>query len=228
MIEGEARCEMRPQKPKLLSVSLAWGIGWLLVSLGQTISNALSIPNSGMTAAYLLGFAGWGIGAVATIRYVHHKFATGRSAIVLSAIGWGIGAFVAVVLMPSVARLAENAMLGFLGPTGSPILGSVIGGAFTLSSKSSMSRTSVAGAVMRGALSWGISFLVFQYLAFLSGYILLLLTATRLEPIVGYPWASVPGWAIPAAFGGGLAGLIAPWLQGVNKIPEEKVPQTIS
>src|SRR4030042_481170 len=73
-------------------IAWAWGAGWLLVSMGTAISGVYSNPNSGLTAAYVLGFAGWIIGAAVTIHYVRQQFGKNVYLTGLSIAGWAVGA----------------------------------------------------------------------------------------------------------------------------------------
>jgi len=197
------------QGQKVWSVAWAWAAGWALVSMGQVISGAFNRPNNGLTAFYVLGFAGWAIGAAGTIRYVRSRFGADIHVTALSAAGWCVGALVAVVLWFFWAETAETWQVGFLGPIVAPVLGGVIGGAFTLPMRSLSSAVAIVRASLLGAFSWGAAFLVFQFLAFYAGYILMLMTAGLLAPTVGWVWAQVPGWALPAGIGGFLAGWLA-------------------
>src|SRR5687767_5611394 len=121
-----ARGDMVDQQRRLQSVSWTWALGWLLASMGFVISDAYSSPNRGLTAAYLLGFIGWGIGAAGTVRYIHHRFGGEIHVVVLSMIGWGAGAVVAVALG---LRWLEEWNAGFFGPIFGAALGGAIGGA---------------------------------------------------------------------------------------------------
>jgi hypothetical protein len=96
--------------------SVAWALvaGWVLASMGQVISDVYSLSNRGLTAAYVLGFAGWTIGAAGTIRYVRHRLGANVHVIALSVAGWGVGALVAVVL--GLFVLAGNVERRLLGP----------------------------------------------------------------------------------------------------------------
>jgi hypothetical protein len=165
-----------------------------------------SLPNRGLTALYVFGFAGWTIGAAGTIRYVRHRFGADVYIIALSVAGWVVGALVAVVL--GLFR-AETWNVGFLGLIVGPAVGGAIGGALTLPMRSPSSPATIVRASVRGALSWGAAFLVFQFLAFYTGYILMLMTAVPLASIVGWVWATVPGWALPAGVCGFLAARLA-------------------
>jgi hypothetical protein len=197
------------RKREYLSIAWAWAAGWTLVSIGQVISDVYSIPDTDLTAYYALGFVGWTIGAAGTIRYLHNRFEANVHVIALSVLGWGVGALVAVGLMPFMALWAETRQLGFLGPILSPVLGGAIGGASTLPMRSLSCPATIARASMLGAFSWGTAFLVFQFLAFYAGYILMLMTLNTLAPIVGWIWAGVPGWSLPAGVGGFLAAWLA-------------------
>lgn len=48
-------------------IAWAWAIGWALVSTGMVLSDVYSIPNRGLTAYFVLGLAGWALGATVTI-----------------------------------------------------------------------------------------------------------------------------------------------------------------
>jgi len=200
---------MIKQQKKFWSIAWAWAAGWVLLSMGQVISGVYNSPNNGLTAFHVLGFTGWGIGAAGTIRYVRQRFGVDVYVTALSAAGWCIGALVAVALWLFWADKAETWQIGFLGPIVGPGLGGAIGGAFTLPMRVLSSPAAIARASLLGALSWGAAFLVFQFLAFYAGYILMLITAGLLAPIVGWVWAQVPWWALPAGVGGFLAALLA-------------------
>ena len=93
-------------------IAWAWGAGWLLVSMGMAISGVYSSPNSGLTAAYVLGFAGWTIGAAVTIHYVRQQFGKNVYLTGLSIAGWAVGAFVAVVTWAVMAAHLGCRLLG--------------------------------------------------------------------------------------------------------------------
>jgi len=194
------------QRPKFWSVAWAWAAAWVLVSIGQMVSGVYNLPNYGLMAYYLLGFAGWAIGAAGTIRYLHQRFGADAHRMALRAAGWAAGALVALWFGLFWAQTWDA---GFLGLILGPALGAVIGGAFTLPLRSPASPAAVLRACLRGAISWGAAFLVFQVLAFYAGYILTQMTVNLLAPILGDVWATVPGWALPAGFGGFLAALLA-------------------
>jgi hypothetical protein len=186
-------------------ISWAWAAGWFLVSMGMTISDVYSSPNRGLTIAYVMGFAGWAIGAAVTINYMQHQFVTNVYITGLSMAGWTVGALVAVALG---LYWLQTWDAGFWGPIVAAAIGGAIGGALTLPIRYPSSLATIVRRSLWGAFSWGVMFLVFQVLAFYAGYILSALTVNRLVPIVGNIWAEVPGWALPA----GLAGLHAAWL----------------
>lgn len=196
-------------------IAWAWGAGWLLVSIGMVISGVYSSPDSGLTTAYVLGFAGWAIGAAVTIRYLRQQFGSNVYLTGLSIAGWAVGAFVAVVIGLSWLH-TWNA--GFWGPIVGTAIGGAIGGGFTLPFRSPFSATAIAGRILWGAISWGAMFLIFQTLAFYAGYILSALTVNQLVPLLGNTWASVPGWAVPL----GLAGLHAAMLASRTIRPRER------
>lgn len=188
------------------SIPWAWAATWVLVSMGQVVSDLYSRPNRGLTTWYVLGFAGWAIGAVSIIGYVRRRYEANGAVIALSAAGWGAGAFVALVLS---LVWAEKMNPPFFAIILGPALGGAIGGALTFPLRSISAPGAVVRASLRGALSWGISFLVFQVLAFYAGYILTTVTVNPLVPILGHIWAKFPGWALPAGVGGYLAALLA-------------------
>jgi hypothetical protein len=194
------------QRGKILPVALAWAAGWLLVSLGQAISDVYSSPKRGLTAVYVLGLAGWAIAAAVTIRYVRRQFGADGHVTALSAAGWAAGALVAVV-MGTHWLFTWNA--GFFGLIAGPALGAVIGGAFTLPMRS----LSPAGVILRasllGAFIWGLVFLIFQTVAFYAWYFLFAKTVNSLYRTVGPVWALIIVGIFPAGIGGFLAGLIA-------------------
>jgi len=195
------------RRPKLISVAWAWAAGWVLASMGQLILYMYSTnPNDISPAVYVLGFAGWVIGAAGTIRYVRHRFEADVYVIALSVVGWGVGALVAVVLG---LFWLQTWNVAFFGPIVGAAIGGAIGGAFTLPMRSLLSPATIVRDSVRGAFSWGLAFLVFQILAFYAGYILMLITAVQLAPIVGWVWAEVPGWLLPAGVFGLLAALLA-------------------
>lgn len=190
------------QQRQIKSIAWAWAAGWVLASMGQVISDVFSSPNRGLTAFYVLGFAGWATGAAGTIRYVRNRFGADVKVTALSAAGWGFGALAAVVLG---LFWMETWNVGFLGSIAGPALGGAIGGALTLPMRSLSSPAAILRASVRGALSWGAAFLVFQFLAFYTGYFLMQMTIVPLLPILGPVWATFPGWAFPAGAGGFLA-----------------------
>jgi hypothetical protein len=197
---------MAEKQTKFQSVVWAWAAGWLLVSMGQQISGIYNLPNRGLAAYYILGFGGWALGAVFTIRYMRQRFAWDARITALSAAGWGAGALIAVLFG---WYLAQSWDAGFLGLLVAPAIGALIGGALTLPVQFPATRITVVRASLRGAFSWGLSFLVFQFLAFYSSYLISALTVNLLAPILGDVWASVPGWGLPAAAGGYAAALVA-------------------
>jgi hypothetical protein len=205
---------MITQRPKFQSVAWTWAAGWMLVSLGVVLSGVYNSPNRGLTAFYGLGFAGWVIGAAGTIRYVHQRFGADARMIALSAVGWGGGALVAVLLGLFWMFRWDT---GFLGPLLAAALGGAIGGAFTLPLRSLSSPAAMLRMSLRGAFSWGLAFLVFQFLAFYAGYILMQLTINPLLPLLGEVWAGVPGLALPAGVCGFTSALLAllasKWIQ---------------
>ncbi len=186
-------------------IAWAWGAGWLLVSMGTAISGVYSNPNNGLTTAYVLGFAGWIIGAAVTIHYVRQKFGKNVYLTGLSIAGWAVGAFVAVVIGMSWLHTWDA---GFWGPIVGTAIGGAIGGGLALPVRSPFSATAIVGRFLWGAISWGALFLIFQTLAFYIDYILTALTVNWLAPLLGDTWATVPGWAVPM----GLAGLHAAML----------------
>jgi hypothetical protein len=202
---------------KFPSISWAWAAGWFIASLGQSLSDVYSNPNRGLAAYYVLGFAGWAIGATGTIRYMTQKFRVDGNVSVLSAAGWGFGALASLVLGLSWAYTWN---LGFLGLPLGVALGGAIGGALALPMRSLSSPLHVVLRGVLGALTWGGSFLVFQVLAFYAGYFLMALTVNGLAPIIGWTWAKAPGWAIPAGIGGFLAAQIASKLLYNIKVEE--------
>ncbi len=196
---------MTNRQPKIQFIAWAWAASWILASLGQAISDVYSSPNRGLIGFYVLGFAGWAIGAAVTIDYVRRQFEANGYVIALSVAGWGIGALVAVMLG---LFWMETWNLGFLGLPVAAALGGTIGGALTLPVRSLSSPATLVRASVRGAFSWGATFLIFQVLALYAGYILVQMTVNPLVPIIGNIWAKVPGWALPT----GLGGLHAAWL----------------
>jgi len=181
------------------SVAWAWAAGWVLVSMCYVVADVSSLPNRGLAAIYGLGFAGWTIGAAGTISYVRHRFGADVYVIALSVAGWGVGALVAVVLLS----------VGFQGLIVGAALGGAIGGGLTLPMRSPSSSATIVRASVRRAFNWGVSFLVFQFLAFYIGYFLLLMAAAPLASIVGWGWAKAAVWALPAGVGGFLAARLA-------------------
>ncbi len=186
-------------------IAWAWGAGWLLVSMGLVLSDVYSSPNRGLTAFYVLGFAGWAIGAAFTIHYVRQPMGANVYLTGLSIAGWAAGALVALVLGFSWMQIWNG---GFWGLIVAAAIGGAIGAGLTFPLRSSSSPMSIVGRSLWRAFSWGVLFLVFQTLAFYAGYILSQLTVNQLVPIIGDTWAEVPGWAVPA----GLAGLHAAML----------------
>ena len=174
--------------------------------MGSMISDVFSSPNRGLTAYYALGIVGWAIGAAGTIRYLRHQFGVDVKVIALSVAGWCVGALVSVVL-GLFWMFTWN--LGFWGSPLGAALGGAIGGALTLPIRSLSSPAALVRASVRGAFSWGASFLVFQILVFYAGYILYMVTVNSLSQIVGPVWASVAVWSLPAGMGGFLAALLA-------------------
>ena len=203
------------QKREPQSIAWAWAAGWLLVSMGQAISDVYSSPNRGLTAYYLLGFAGWIIGAAGTLRYMRRKFGADANVTALSAAGWTVGAVVAVVLG---LFFLHTWNAGFLGPLAAAALGAAIGGALTLPMASLSSPGTVALAILRGMFSWGAAFLIFQILAFYAWYMLYMLTVNTLSQIFGNLWASIFVGVIPASVGGLLAGWLAARLAGLRRV----------
>src|SRR4030042_2027659 len=106
-------------------IAWAWGAGWLLVSMGTAISGVYSNPNSGLTAAYGLGYAVWAIGAAVTIHYVRQQFGKNVYLTGLSIAGWSVGAFVAVVIGLLWLHTWDA---GFWGPNGGGAIGGAMGG----------------------------------------------------------------------------------------------------
>ena len=194
------------------SIAWAWAAGWLLVSLGQAISDVYSSPNRGLTAYYILGLAGWIVGAAGTLRFVHRRFNAGALVLALGAAGWIIGALLAVVWGLS---LAEKGAAGFWGLIAGPVLGGGIGGALTLPLQSLAPPRKLALALLRGAFGWGAAFLVLQILAFYAWYMLYMLTADPLSNIFGPILGAVIAGLLPAGLGGWLAGWAAARLAGL-------------
>ena len=91
----------------------------------MVISDVYSSPNRGWTAAYVLGFAGWTIGAAVTIDYVRRQFGANGYLTALSIAGWAIGAFIALVLGFSWMYMWNG---GYWGPIVAAALGGAIGG----------------------------------------------------------------------------------------------------
>jgi hypothetical protein len=188
-------------------IAWAWAAGWVLVSMGRVISDVYSSPNRGWTAAYVLGFAGWTIGAAVTIDYVRRQFRANGYLTALGIAGWSIGAFTALVLGFSWMFIWNG---GYWGPIVAAALGGAIGGGLTLPLRSPSSLLSVVSASLLGAFSWGAMFLIFQTLAFYAGYLLSVLMVYRLSPIIGYNWwIDLPGWVVPAVICGLLAAQLA-------------------
>ena len=184
------------------SVAWAWAAGWFLASSGFVISDVYSRPNRGLTAAYLLGFSGWAVGAASTIRYVRQRVGADVQVVALSVAGWGVGAFVAVVFG---LKWLEEWSPGFLGPVVAAAIGGVIGGALTLPNPSLSAPATMLRTSLSGAIRWGAAFLALKFLAFYAGYILVEMTVDPLVPMVGHIAAKIPGWAFPASLGGFLA-----------------------
>ena len=178
------------------------------------LSDVYSNPNRGFAAAYVLGFAGWAVGAAGTIRHIRERWHPNIRLVALAVAGWGLGALVATVVGLVWLRYWD---LGFIGPILGAALGGGIGGALIAPMGLPSSLGAVARASVRGAVIWGGSFLVFQVLAFYAGYVLTQMTVDPLVPIVGHIWAKVPGWAIPAGIGGLLAARCASRLSGPAK-----------
>lgn len=204
MTNPENQLQTKPS-PKFRSVLWAWAAGWALVSVGQQLWGVYDSPTRGVVPYLIFGIAGWALGAAFTIRYVRQRFGADSRLAVISAVGWGTGALVAMVLS---LFLVQTWDAGFLGLIVAPALGATIGGAFTITRRSSSVAAIVAGS-LRCALGWGFSFLLFQLLAFYAGYILSAVSINLLAPVLGDPWAKVPGWALPAGAGGYAAALVA-------------------
>jgi hypothetical protein len=194
---------MTQRRQIIRPIAWAWASGWALVSMGRVISDVYSTPNRGWTAAYVLGFVGWTIGAAGTIDYVRRQYAMSGYLLALSIAGWSIGAFTALVLGFSWMFMWNG---GYWGPIVAAALGSAIGGGLTLPLRSPSSLIPIVVASLLGAVSWGAMFLLFQTLAFYTGYLLSALMVYRLGPIIGYSWwIDLPGWVVPA----GICGLLA-------------------
>ena len=187
-------------------IAWAWAAGWALVSTGMMIADIYSSPERDFTAAYVLGLAGWAIGSAVTIVYVRRQYGTNVYITGLSIAGWVAGALVAVVLGLFWLQTWDA---GFWGPIVGAAIGGAIGGALTLPLRLPASLATIVLRSLWGALSWGVTFLIFQTLAFYAGYILSALTVNRLAPILGNIWAEVPGWAVPAGLGGLHAAMLA-------------------
>jgi hypothetical protein len=197
---------MNQTQRKYLSVTWAWAAGWLLVSIGQQIWGVNNLPNQGLAPLFILGFGGWAIGAVFTIRYMRQRFDADVRVTALRSVGWGAGALVAVLLG---WYLAQSWDAGFLGLLVAPAIGALIGGALTLPVQFPASWSTVVRASLRGAFSWGLSFLVFEFLSFYLSYFFSTLMENLLAPSLGEIWASIIGWGLPAAAGGYAAALVA-------------------
>jgi hypothetical protein len=210
--------EMTHRRQIIHPIAWAWAAGWVLVSTGMVISDVYSSPNRGWTAAYVLGFAGWTIGAAVTIAYVRRQFGANGYLTALSIAGWAIGAFTALVLGFSWMFMWNG---GFWGPIVAAALGGAIGGGFTLPLRSPSSLLSLVSASLLGAFSWGVMFLIFQTLAFYAGYLLSALMVYRLGPITGYVWwVELPGWVVPA----GICGLLAAQFASMSLRITSRVP----
>jgi hypothetical protein len=172
----------------------------------MVISDVYSIPNRGMTAAYVLGFAGWAVGAAGTIIHLRQNFQATTAVLALAIAGWAIGAWIALPVGFAWLKVWEP---GFWGPIVSTAIGGAIGGSMTLPMRSLSPAAVVARNSALGALNWGGSFLIFQALAFYAGYILVQLTVNPLLPLLGHEAAKVPGWALPAGLAGLAAGRLA-------------------
>lgn len=205
---------MSDRRDDVRSIAWAWAAGWVLVSIGQAISDVYSSPNRGLTAYYVLGLAGWIIGAAGTIRFVFRQFKAGASVLALSAAGWTAGSLMAVVWGLS---LVERGDAGFWGLIAGPVLGGAIGGALTLPMQSLASPGRITRAILRGAFGWGAAFLVVQILAFYTWYMLYMLTADPLSKLFGPIWGAVIAGVLPAGLGGWLAGWAAARLVGFVK-----------
>ena len=135
------------------------------------------------------------------------KQAFGRSGHLSSRILLGAAAFSEVTQAETDAAL--ELALSFGVNHVDVALGGAIGGALTLPMRSLSSPATLVRASVRGTFSRGAAFLVFQILAFYTGYILIMLAANPLESIVGLAWAYFPGMALPAGVGGFLAARLA-------------------
>ncbi len=204
MTNPELNLQTQPP-PKFQAVLWAWAAGWALVSIGQQLWGVYDSPTRGVAPYLIFGIAGWALGAIFTIRYVRQRFGADGRLAAFGAVGWGLGALVAMLLGLSLVQTWDA---GFLGLIVAPALGATIGGAFTITRRSSSPAAIVAGS-LRGALGWGLSFLLFELLAFYAGYILSAVSINLLAPSLGDPWAKVPGWALPAGAGGYAAALVA-------------------
>ncbi len=192
---------MAAPQPRVQTVAWAWAAGWALAAAGMSISDVYSTPNRGLIAAYSLGVIGWVTGGTETLRH-RGRFEVTAPGTTVSIAGWILGALAAVALGQ---RWLVEWNLAYWGPIVSAGLGGTIGGAFTLPRRSWSSPATAVRLGLESALAWGVSFLLFQTLAFFAGYILMQMTVDPLVPIVGHQMAKVLGWAIPA----GLAGLLA-------------------
>jgi hypothetical protein len=167
----------------------------------MVLSDVYSRPNRGMGAAFILGFVGWGLGAAGTIQHLRKRHRPAHTRVILAVIAWIIGASIAVI---AGLTWLETFSPGFIGPILSAALGGVIGGSMTVP------RSSVRGS-LNGALRWGTSFLLFQFVAFYAGYFLMQMTVDPLIPILGHVWAKAFGWVLPAAVCGFLAARLISW-----------------
>lgn len=201
---------MTPRRRIIHPIAWAWAVGWVLVSTGMVISDVYSSPNRGWMAAYVLGFAGWAIGAAGTVSFVQRQYGANGYLTALSIAGWAIGAFTALVLGFSWMFMWNG---GYWGPIVAAALGGAIGGGLTLPLRSPSSLLSLVSASLVGAISWGVMFLIFQTLAFYAGYLLSAVMVYRLGPIIGYNWwIELPGWVVPA----GICGLLAAQLASMS------------
>ena len=196
---------MNTRKQPHNMIPWAWAVGWMLVSLGMVISDVFSRPSRGMAAYSLLGFAGWAVGAAGTIFFVRRRYEAGSAVLLLSALGWVLGGLAALVLG---ASWMTQWNVGFLASPVAIAIGGAAGGGLTLPMRIIASPGAVARNVIRGAIVWGLTFLLFQVLAFYTGYFLMILTVNWLHPMVGDLWAKAPGWALPA----GICGFFAGWV----------------